>query len=50
MRNADIHSTIVGALTPDQLDGLFELAELPIADELWGELDALAPDPADWLY
>ncbi|MHA7984384.1 aldo/keto reductase [Rathayibacter sp. CAU 1779] len=49
MHNPAIHSTIVGALTPQQLDGLIELAALPIAESVWKELDDLAPGPADWL-
>jgi D-threo-aldose 1-dehydrogenase len=49
LRNPAIHSTIVGALTPGQFDGLLELATVPIPDEVWHELDQLAPDRATWL-
>lgn len=49
LRNPSIHSTIVGALTPGQLDGLLELASLPIPDDVWSRLDELAPDRATWL-
>jgi len=49
MRNPAIHSTIVGALTPDQLDGLLQLSSYPIPHETWDELDELAPHASTWL-
>jgi D-threo-aldose 1-dehydrogenase len=49
MRNPAIHSTIVGALTPEQLDGLLRLSNFPIPHETWAELDELAPHASTWL-
>ena len=49
MRNPAIHSTIVGALTPEQFDGLLQLSTHPIPNDVWAELDDLAPEADTWL-
>ncbi|MCU1494722.1 MAG: oxidoreductase, aldo/keto reductase family [Acidimicrobiaceae bacterium] len=46
MREARIASTIVGMSEPARVDQTIELAEWPIPESLWGELDSLQPQTA----
>ncbi len=48
-RSSDVHSTVVGMSSPARIAETVELATLPIPEDLWARLDALAPDPAGWL-
>jgi D-threo-aldose 1-dehydrogenase len=41
LRNPRIVSTIVGMTRPERITQTLELAQQPIPDELWGELDAI---------
>lgn len=49
MRSAAVHSTVVGMSSPERIAQTVALAGLPIPDDLWAELDALAPAPDGWL-
>ncbi|WP_433362360.1 aldo/keto reductase [Actinoplanes sp. CA-142083] len=49
LRAPFIHSTVVGVSSPERVAGTVALAETPIPDSLWAELDALTPDPNYWL-
>lgn len=49
LRDPRIHSTIVGALTAAQLDGLIRLGDHEISEQLWCEIVDLAPAPEFWL-
>ena len=41
LRNARLASTIVGITRPERLSETLRLAQLPVPDELWGELDSI---------
>ena len=41
LRDARITSTIVGITRPERLTETLKLAQHPIPDELWAELDAI---------
>ncbi|MFD1721615.1 aldo/keto reductase [Amnibacterium endophyticum] len=43
MRSPSIHSTVVGMSSPERIEATVRLAQVPIPDGLWAELDALAP-------
>jgi D-threo-aldose 1-dehydrogenase len=44
-----IDSTVVGVSSPDRVAETLELAEIPIPDSLWAELDDLVPPAKGWL-
>jgi D-threo-aldose 1-dehydrogenase len=46
LRDPRVVSTIVGMSRPERIQQTLNLAATPIPDELWPELDALAPKPA----
>jgi D-threo-aldose 1-dehydrogenase len=49
LREPRITSTIVGFSSPERLEPTLELARWVIPDDLWTELDGLAPAPEMWL-
>lgn len=49
LREARIHSTVVGVSTLAKLEQAIAWSEHPIPEELWEQLEAVAPAPADWL-
>jgi D-threo-aldose 1-dehydrogenase len=49
MREPRITSTIVGITRPERLEETVKLAQTPIPEELWDELDALCPPEETWL-
>ncbi len=46
LRDPRIASTIVGVSTPEQINQTLELARHPIQEELWAQVDAVAPSDA----
>ena len=48
VRDPRITSTVVGVNSIEQWAATNTLARHPIADDLWLELDSLAPDPTHW--
>ena len=48
LRDPRITATIVGMSRPERLQQTIDLALHPIPDELWPQLDALAPSPSLW--
>jgi len=48
-RDARIHSTVCGMVSPAQLHDTLALLDTPIPDELWDELDRLRPDRRTWI-
>lgn len=48
-RDPRIHTTIVGMSRPDRAASTLALLHTPVPDELWSELDALAPPRSSWL-
>ena len=49
LRASFIHSTIVGMSSPVRVGQTLELANVPIPESLWTELEALVPPPHLWL-
>jgi D-threo-aldose 1-dehydrogenase len=49
-RDERVSSTLVGFSRPERVDETVRLAEWPIPDELWDEVERLAPAPAHWLW
>ncbi|MFF5289081.1 aldo/keto reductase [Paractinoplanes globisporus] len=49
LRAPFVDSTVVGVSSPSRVAETLELAATPIPDELWAELDALAPLEELWL-
>ncbi len=49
IRSPRIDSTVVGLSSPERIAQTVELADMPIPDALWAELDALAPPRELWL-
>jgi D-threo-aldose 1-dehydrogenase len=49
MRSPVVHSTVVGVTSPERMAQTVQLAETAIPDELWDELDRLAPPRELWL-
>lgn len=49
LRDARVSSTIVGMSSRSQLEQSLARAGQPVPDELWEQLDQLAPPPAQWL-
>ncbi len=49
LREPRITSTIVGMSRPERYDEALTLAAYPIPDDLWSEIEALAPGPEHWL-
>jgi D-threo-aldose 1-dehydrogenase len=47
LRDPRITSTIIGMSKPERIQQTLELAAVPIPDELWPELDALAAPPRE---
>jgi aryl-alcohol dehydrogenase-like predicted oxidoreductase len=45
-----IASTLVGFSRPERVDEIVRLAEWPIPEELWGEVERHVPAPANWLW
>jgi D-threo-aldose 1-dehydrogenase len=50
LRDERIGSTLVGFSKPERVDETLRLAQWPIPDELWGEVEHLVPPPANWLW
>ena len=48
-RSAHVHSTVVGVSSPARIAQTVELATTPVPDDLWAELEALAPPRERWL-
>lgn len=49
LRDERVGSTVVGVSAPERIDQTLDLYANEIPDELWGELDELAPPRATWL-
>jgi D-threo-aldose 1-dehydrogenase len=49
LRSELITSTVVGVSSPQRIDQTLELAAVPIADELWDELEQAVPPRELWL-
>jgi D-threo-aldose 1-dehydrogenase len=50
MRDERIDSTLVGFSRPERVDETVRLAEWPIAEELWSEVERHVPAPDNWLW
>lgn len=50
LRERRIASTIVGFSSPERVEETLELARWAIPDDLWAQLDDLAPAPETWLH
>ena len=50
LRESRIASTIVGFSSPDRVAETLELASWAVPDDLWAQLDGLAPAPETWLH
>ena len=48
-RESRISSTVVGVSSPERIDQMLDLFEIPIPAELWDELTPLAGSPSAWL-
>jgi D-threo-aldose 1-dehydrogenase len=48
LREPRVTSTIVGVSEPGRIATTLRLATIPIPDDLWNELDHLAP-PSTWM-
>jgi aryl-alcohol dehydrogenase-like predicted oxidoreductase len=49
LRDPRVTATVVGVSAPERIAEITALMAEPIPDELWPELDALAPGPESWL-
>jgi D-threo-aldose 1-dehydrogenase len=49
MRDARVHSTVVGISSATRLARTMELAAVHVPDELWAELAELRPAPGEWI-
>jgi D-threo-aldose 1-dehydrogenase len=49
-RDERISSTLVGFSRPERVDEIVGLAQLPIPDELWSEIEGHVPAPDVWLW
>lgn len=49
LRDPRVSSTVVGVSEPERIAEIMALMAEPIPDDLWAELDALAPGPESWL-
>lgn len=49
LRDPRVTATVVGVSAPERIAGISALMAERIPDELWPELDALAPGPESWL-
>ena len=49
-RDERISSTLVGFSRPERVDDTIRLAQWPIPDELWIEVERHVPEPAVWLW
>jgi D-threo-aldose 1-dehydrogenase len=49
LRAPFVDSTVVGVSSPERVAATLELAQVPIADELWDELERAVPSPDRWL-
>jgi D-threo-aldose 1-dehydrogenase len=49
MRDARVHSTVVGISSAARLARTMELAAVHVPDELWAELAELRPAPGEWI-
>jgi D-threo-aldose 1-dehydrogenase len=49
LRAPFVDSTVVGVSSPERIAATLELAQVPIADELWDELERAVPSPDRWL-
>jgi D-threo-aldose 1-dehydrogenase len=49
LKDPRITSTVVGMSRPERYDETLALAAYPVPDELWAEIDALAPGQEHWL-
>jgi D-threo-aldose 1-dehydrogenase len=50
LRDERIGSTLVGFSRPERVEQTVRLAELPIPDELWSEVERHVPAPDNWLW
>jgi D-threo-aldose 1-dehydrogenase len=50
LRDERISSTLVGFSKPERVDETVRLAEWPIPDELWAEVERHVPAPDSWLW
>ena len=50
LRDERISSTLVGFSRPERVDETVRLAEWPIPDELWTEVERYVPAPDNWLW
>jgi D-threo-aldose 1-dehydrogenase len=48
-RDPRIHSTVVGASSPERIEQTLDAYAMPIPDELWDRLEALAPPAESWI-
>jgi D-threo-aldose 1-dehydrogenase len=49
MRDPRVTSTVFGVTRPDRYDEIRALAEMPIPDELWPQVDQASAGPGHWL-
>jgi len=49
LKETRITSTVVGMSRPERYDETLALAASAVPDELWAEIDQLAPGPGNWL-
>ncbi|WP_426738216.1 aldo/keto reductase [Plantibacter sp. 2H11-2] len=49
MRDSRVHSTLVGASTPERIDENLALLDIAIPDEIWESLERLLPARESWL-
>ena len=48
-RDARIHATICGMVSPAQLQNTLALLDVTIPGDLWDELESLRPDRSTWI-
>lgn len=49
VREPRVTSTVVGVSEPERIGEITALMSEQIPDDLWAELDSLAPGPESWL-
>jgi D-threo-aldose 1-dehydrogenase len=49
MRDRRVTSTVFGVTRPDRYDEILALADMPIPDELWPQVDQASAGPGHWL-
>jgi D-threo-aldose 1-dehydrogenase len=50
VRDPRVTSTVVGLSSPERIAEISALLAHPVPDELWSELDSMAPPPELWLH